>query len=101
LRVHAVVGRPSVVSSATNLAMQDVQDYYQQTEKEQNSEQQPLARSLLHFAAVHGRTRRSGQCHRWKIWPIRVVRWLSNASLWLGIAGRQCDEDMLLTISAS
>ena len=29
LRVHAVVGHTSLVSSATNLAMQDVQNYYQ------------------------------------------------------------------------
>jgi hypothetical protein len=30
-----MVGHPSVVSSATNLAVQDVQDYCQKTEKEQ------------------------------------------------------------------
>jgi len=101
LRVHAVVGRPGVVSSTTNLALQDVQDYYQQTKKEQDTEQQPLARSLLQFAAVHGRTRHSGQRHRQKIRPIRVVRWLSNAPLRFGNAGRQYDEDTLLTISAS
>jgi hypothetical protein len=40
---------------------------------------------VLQFAAVHGRTRRSGQHHRLKIWPIRVVRWLSNASLRMGL----------------
>jgi hypothetical protein len=96
-----VVGHPSVVSSATNPAVQDVQDYYQQTEKEQDSEQQPLTRSLLQFAAVHGRTRRRGQHHRCKIWPIRVARWLSNTSFRFGNAGRQYDGDMLLTISAS
>ncbi len=33
-----MVGHPSVVSSATNLAVQDVQDYCQKTEKEQDSE---------------------------------------------------------------
>jgi hypothetical protein len=63
-----VVGYPSVVSSATNLAVQDVQDYYQQTEKEQDTEQQPLARSLLQFAAVHGRTRLRAQRHRSERW---------------------------------
>jgi hypothetical protein len=96
-----VVSHPSVVSSATGLATQDVLDHYQKAEKEQDSKQKPLARFLLQFASVHGRTHRSGQCHRWKIWPIRVVRWLSNASLRFGDAGRQCNEDMLLTISAS
>jgi hypothetical protein len=87
--------------NATNLATEDVQDYHQKAEKEQDSEQQPLARSLLQFAAVHGRTRHSGQRHRQKIRPIRVVRWLSNAPLRFEIAGRQYDGDMLLTISAS
>jgi len=89
------------VPSAMGLATHDVLDHYQKAEKEQDSKQQPLARFLLQFAAVHGRTPRSGQHHRWKIWPIRVVRWLSNAFFRFGIAGRQCDEDMLLTISAS
>lgn len=78
-----------------------MQDYYQQAEKKQDSEQQPLARSLLQFVAAHGRTLRSGQRHRQKIRPIRIVRWLSNASFKFGIAGRQYDEDTLLTISAS
>ena len=96
-----MVRHPSVVPNATGLATQDELDDYQNAEKEQDSKQKPLARSLLQFAAVHGRTRRSGQHHRLKIWPIRVVRWLSNASLRFRIAGRQYDEDMLLTISAS
>jgi hypothetical protein len=60
-----------------------VQDYYQKAEKEQDSEQQPLARSLLQFAAVHGRTRRRGQRHRPKIRPTRLglsVSFQSRAS---------------------
>jgi len=96
-----VVRHPSVVRNATGLATQDELDDYQNAEKEQDSKQKPLARSLLQFASVHASARRSGQRHRWKIRPIRVVRWLSNASLRFRIAGRQYDEDMLLTISAS
>jgi hypothetical protein len=69
-----VVGHRSVVPSATGLATQDVLDHYQKAEKEQDSKQKPLPRYLLQFASVHGRTRRSGQHHRWKIWPIRFVR---------------------------
>jgi len=80
-----MVGHLGVVPNAAGLAMQDVLDHYQQAEKEQDSEQEQLARSVLQFAAVHGRTRRSGQHHRLKIWPIRVVRWLSNASLRMGL----------------
>jgi hypothetical protein len=80
-----MVGHIRVVPNAAGLVMQDVLDHYQKAEKEQDSKQKPLARSLLQFAAVHGRTRRSGQHHRWKIWPIRVTRWLSNASVRLGL----------------
>jgi hypothetical protein len=80
-----MVGHLGVVPNAAGLAMQDVLDHCQQAEKEQDSEQEQLARSVLQFAAVHGRTRRSGQHHRLKIWPIRVVRWLSNASLRMGL----------------
>jgi hypothetical protein len=81
--------------------MQDVLDHCQEAENEQDSKQKPLARSLLQFASVHGLTRRGGQRHRWKIRSIRVGRWLSNASLRIGIAGRRYNGDMLLTISAS
>jgi hypothetical protein len=63
-----MVGHPRVGPNATGLAMQDVQDYHQQTEKEQNSEQQPLARSSLQFTAVHGRTRLRAQLHRGERW---------------------------------
>ena len=96
-----MVSHPSVVPSATGLATQEELDHYQNSEKEQDSKQKPLARSLLQFASVHASARRSGQRHRCKIRPIRVVRWLSNAPLRFRSAGRQYDEDMLLTISAS
>ena len=64
LRVHAVVGHPSEVSSATGPSDGRRAESYQQAEKEQDSEQQPLARSLLHFAAIHGGTRLRAQRHR-------------------------------------
>ena len=81
VQIPAGCGEPN----ATILATQDVQGYYQKAEKDQDSEQQPLGRSLLQFIAVHGRTPRSGQRHRRKIRPIRFVRWLSKASSGLGL----------------
>jgi hypothetical protein len=42
-----MVGHLGVVPNAAGLAMQDVLDHYQKAEKEQDSKQKPLARSLL------------------------------------------------------
>jgi hypothetical protein len=50
------------------LAMQDVQDYSQDSENEEGRKEKPLSQLVLQFAEVHGRTRLRAQRHRGETW---------------------------------